>query len=288
MYIQKKENVMWKETLRIGVDIIDEQHKELFEKAEELLGEVNSTAIERKQKCISLILYLKDYAVKHFADEEAYQESIGYKGFAIHKKIHEEFKKDVLYHERKMIGSDFSDKDVKEFTGLLIAWLLYHVSDADQKIVKKSEELDLLHSYSDIISYSICNILDIYQVTDSQSVKKADVYDEINDDIFVIRAGLGGDISGYITLIYPPEFVKSLIFSMTGYESESIDDLGKSLLLAVSDFTCQAICRLISKEKDIDCHADLSAITNKYAIQSDERIALDTGKGIVEVGITIA
>jgi len=57
-------NMFWKESLRIGVDIIDEQHKELFAKTRELLKEINGHSADKKQKCISTILFLKDYAVK--------------------------------------------------------------------------------------------------------------------------------------------------------------------------------------------------------------------------------
>jgi len=125
---------MWQETFCIGMDIIDKQHRELFQKTEELLNEVRDNSVKNKEKIVSMILFLKGYAVNHFADEEAYQLSIGYKGYDEHKKLHEKFVKTVLEHEKKMVDSDFAEKDVKEFTDTLAAWLLYHVIDADKKI----------------------------------------------------------------------------------------------------------------------------------------------------------
>ena len=128
---------MWNESFRIGVENIDRQHKELFKKTEELLIEVRNESVEyadRKEKCISTILFLKDYAVKHFADEEAYQISINYKDFDAHKKLHEKFVETVLQHEKKLTESDFAKTDVSEFAEMLVAWLLYHVVDADKKI----------------------------------------------------------------------------------------------------------------------------------------------------------
>jgi len=280
-------NIMWRESLCLGNDVIDEQHRQLFKKALELLTEANSTKAERKQTCTSIILFLKDYAIKHFADEEAFQKSIGYKDFEIHKKIHDEFKKDVGYHEAKLVGSDFADNDVKEFTGMLIAWILYHVSDADQRIVKTQAEPEILHSYSEIVCYSISNMWDICSILDSELVKEIDTIVEISDDMFVIEAKLKGDATGHVTIVYPPDFVKYMVHSATGYEPETVGELEKSLLLTVSNFTFQTISELISKENDISCYALPSVVSSKYAIESDERLALDTGKGIVSVGITI-
>jgi hemerythrin len=125
---------MWKESLCIGVEGIDEQHKALFDKTEELLKNVNSGVDNHKQECIAAILFLKDYAVKHFQDEEAYQKSIDYPEYEEHKELHESFIQTVLSHEKKMAESDFAEKHVKEFTGTLVAWLVYHVSNTDQKI----------------------------------------------------------------------------------------------------------------------------------------------------------
>ena len=49
---------MWKESLRIGINVIDEQHKELFLKTEELLKEVHDSGVAHNDKCISTILFL--------------------------------------------------------------------------------------------------------------------------------------------------------------------------------------------------------------------------------------
>ncbi|MDR2591104.1 MAG: hemerythrin domain-containing protein, partial [Oscillospiraceae bacterium] len=104
---------MWRESLCVGVDIIDNQHKQLFKKIEELLLEVNNKSVRNKVECIATIIFLKDYVVKHFADEEACMKSINYEDFEYHKALHEKFITTVAQHEKKMLASDFSDNDVK-------------------------------------------------------------------------------------------------------------------------------------------------------------------------------
>ena len=127
--------MFWQESFRIGVDHIDEQHITLFAKTQELMDEVCRIGPDKKQKCISMILFLKDYAVKHFTDEEAYMESVGCPELAEHRQLHCQFVKTVLQHEKKMTESDFDDADINDFTGVLISWLLYHIADSDQRIV---------------------------------------------------------------------------------------------------------------------------------------------------------
>ncbi|MCL2631117.1 MAG: hemerythrin family protein [Firmicutes bacterium] len=125
---------MWQDAFSIGVEHIDNQHKELFAKTGELLDELRANGMNNKDRCITTILFLKDYAIQHFADEEAYQISINYSGFAEHKKLHTQFLQDVLAFEQKMIDSDFAETVVKKFADWLVAWLLYHVVDADKRI----------------------------------------------------------------------------------------------------------------------------------------------------------
>ncbi|MCL2249483.1 MAG: hemerythrin family protein [Oscillospiraceae bacterium] len=283
----KKEALVWRDDLRLGDEKIDNQHESLFRKALELHSVATGGGEDRKQKCIEIILFLKDYAVQHFADEEAYQKSIGYKDYEIHKKIHDEFKKDIGVQEKLLVDSDFADNVVKGFTGMLIAWLVYHVSDADQRIVKEVAKSKVLYSKTDVVCESICKVWNIMNILDSKDVTqiKSDV-EPLDEDI-VVAAELGGDIVGHITIVYPLSFVMYLVKSSIGSEPEAIGDLETSLLVTVSNFIFQNISELISEERKTTCFAHPATIASKYAIDTDQRIALDTGKGKVGVGITL-
>jgi len=69
----KREAIVWRDDLCLGDEKIDKQHESLFLKAMELYRAATSTGEDRKQKCVEIILFLKDYAIQHFADEEAYR-----------------------------------------------------------------------------------------------------------------------------------------------------------------------------------------------------------------------
>lgn len=98
---------MWKESYGIGVEIIDSQHKQLFEMVENLMRIVNKQQEEVKSESIKAVAFLKDYVVRHFADEEEYQISLNYEGYEKHKRIHEGFIETVLDFERRMLQTDF-------------------------------------------------------------------------------------------------------------------------------------------------------------------------------------
>ena len=73
----------------IGIDMIDEEHKQLFLYADEAYELLHDEYTPDKYDRIDIILEkLRDYTVKHFADEEQYMESINYKKLFTQKTQH--------------------------------------------------------------------------------------------------------------------------------------------------------------------------------------------------------
>lgn len=60
--------MQWTEDLSVGVDRIDEQHKELFEKINDLVEAIKSHTC--KYKIGDVVKFLEDYVVFHFGQEE--------------------------------------------------------------------------------------------------------------------------------------------------------------------------------------------------------------------------
>ena len=126
---------MWKDAYRIGNDVIDEQHEELFHRIEKLLMMARSADLEENRKqCEHMLDYLVEYTDFHFNSEEALQNSKNYVDYEQHKKIHQEFRNTVLVY-RQRIRQDFSAAMLKRFLGTLLTWLTVHVQGCDQKIM---------------------------------------------------------------------------------------------------------------------------------------------------------
>ena len=88
---------MWKERYRVGVDLIDDQHQELFKRLTNFIKIIqNDMPWEEKMEEVNETLgFLSEYVVYHFDDEERYQEEINYPDIETHKEAHRVFKQGI-------------------------------------------------------------------------------------------------------------------------------------------------------------------------------------------------
>lgn len=66
--------MMWKDKYRIGVELIDTQHQELFKRVSDFLQSVQEKGDwEEKTAAVRETLeFMQNYVVEHFNDEEEY------------------------------------------------------------------------------------------------------------------------------------------------------------------------------------------------------------------------
>jgi hemerythrin len=77
---------------------------------------------------------MKDYVIDHFNEEEIYQEQINYPDIEIHKEAHAKFKEGIDNYVKIFEEEGFTEEKIQEFGGRLMAWLIMHVGNMDQKI----------------------------------------------------------------------------------------------------------------------------------------------------------
>ncbi len=128
----------WQERFNIGVDIIDKEHKKLFNIMNKLI-----TYSKDKEKsqwvCQEGIKYFKEHAMKHFAEEEVYMASISYQGFEMHRRLHDNFRKKTLPEmERELEATNYSEDAVEHFLAVCAGWLIGHTLTEDQAMTGKS------------------------------------------------------------------------------------------------------------------------------------------------------
>lgn len=117
-----------------GIKQIDDEHKELFRIAREAYDVFQDNYIADKfDNIVSIIENLKQYASTHFAHEEAYMESIGYKKRFSHKIEHVEFleKLNEIDFEQMDHNQTGTLLDILEF---LSNWLVNHILENDKRI----------------------------------------------------------------------------------------------------------------------------------------------------------
>lgn len=124
--------IEWREALAVGVEEIDRQHRELLERFDRLLRacETGRGIDELKP----LIGFLSEYVVKHFGDEEQLQRQFIYPEYATHKREHESFVARLQDLKDEINQDGAALHHVVETNGLLLKWLIHHISTVDVKL----------------------------------------------------------------------------------------------------------------------------------------------------------
>lgn len=120
-----------------GIDMIDREHKILFEIADRANRLIRYKDTQDKyDQIMEILAELKEYTQSHFADEEEYMESIGYEGLEAQKRAHEAFI-DKLSHisEEKTEGNP--QRYLESLMEFLLGWLINHILYSDKLIPKK-------------------------------------------------------------------------------------------------------------------------------------------------------
>lgn len=123
------------DNLITGNKTIDEQHKELIEKINQLLQAIETS--QDKIVAVKTLNFLNDYVYYHFQEEEKLQEQAGYPGLEDHKKQHEILKNTVadltdMLEEEEGPSTAF----VEQLNKKVIDWLYRHIEGFDRSVAE--------------------------------------------------------------------------------------------------------------------------------------------------------
>ncbi len=121
----------WTPSLSVGDAEIDEQHQELFRRAERLITALRAGD---RSEVDPVLGYLVDYVASHFEAEERLMRELDYPDRDAHQAAHDLFR--VQF--REMVG-DYRRKGATALVSLTIhnwlsAWLQEHVGAVDRKL----------------------------------------------------------------------------------------------------------------------------------------------------------
>ena len=280
--------MMWKESYRIGVASIDDQHIELFRMTEDLINAIdNQTDPEVYQQTLS---FLEDYVVRHFADEEAYQASIGYPGMAEHQKEHRNFTQTVLNYEKKLKENGFDIPTLKDLAGTLTAWLIYHVADTDQKIVAKKPDGQAGQHFDlcvELFSESAIDVMETMAGFDRRSIARHTVQNHnMAGDVF-IEIELVGELEGKAIFGFSKELALYLVNTMTMMGLEEMDELVLSALCELTNISCGNAATALAERK-ILCDIRPPVAHSEVMCGGEVTgVCIDTGAGGLEVVVLL-
>ncbi|MFC1692578.1 bacteriohemerythrin [Candidatus Latescibacterota bacterium] len=131
--------IKWDDTLSIKINEIDNQHKSIFELANNLHINLKSGRGNIIIKRILKSLY--EYAETHFNTEEKWMEKYNYPDFEKHKQEHKTFFSEIYNFERKYEeGAPLLARNILLY---LSDWFRKHIVENDKKFGKFLEEKNI-------------------------------------------------------------------------------------------------------------------------------------------------
>ena len=124
--------IEWTTDLATGVDEIDNQHKELFQRINNLLDACNHG--KGKAEVKKVIWFLEDYVITHFSEEEKYMGKHDYPDYISHKKQHLEFIENFNSLKKQFEAEGPGIHIVVITNNLIVDWLKKHIRVLDKAL----------------------------------------------------------------------------------------------------------------------------------------------------------
>ena len=123
--------VEWTERLAVGCAAIDDQHRELFRRFNQLLEACQLR--KGREKIVELLEFLDLYVVSHFQDEESLMDRHAYPDADRHKSEHRYFNRKLRdLHESLRTRGPSLDLVINT-NQTLLHWIVDHIKDLDVK-----------------------------------------------------------------------------------------------------------------------------------------------------------
>jgi hemerythrin len=125
-------HIRWTNDLSSGIEEIDLQHKELIRQVNAFL-----TATRKgrgKEEISNLIVFLKEYVLKNFSEEEKHMLNSDYPGYSTHKHEHAMFINDLSDIEKEFLTHGVSSYFLIQVQKKLCNWIGDHLCEVDKKM----------------------------------------------------------------------------------------------------------------------------------------------------------
>ncbi|WP_018870202.1 bacteriohemerythrin [Thioalkalivibrio sp. ALgr3] len=118
----------WSSNLELGLDVIDEQHKRIFEYLQQT---EHAIATENEQEVREVVDGLLDYTSSHLVFEEGLMEKAGYPALDAHRKVHEAFAARIEKLRGELEKGHDTFGVARKIRSDLGLWLMNHIKRDD-------------------------------------------------------------------------------------------------------------------------------------------------------------
>jgi hemerythrin len=123
--------IEWTPDMSVGVDEIDDQHKELLKRTDGLISAIKASKsindIER------IVASIQNYIVSHFETEEKYMVRYGYHQYISHKAQHTLYVMELSGIKRSLLYAD-TDTSITQAQNRIVDWLICHIDQEDKAL----------------------------------------------------------------------------------------------------------------------------------------------------------
>jgi hemerythrin len=125
------DNLVWNENLSVGVPLIDEQHKTLIKRLNDVSAAIESARGENE--IAKTLSFLSEYTDFHFSTEEKYMQENNYPGLEQQRTKHKDFMGTSANLEQDFEEEGSTGALADAINTFLINWLTKHIQGLDQE-----------------------------------------------------------------------------------------------------------------------------------------------------------
>ncbi len=123
--------IIWDGKFSFGISIIDKEHRKFIDVINKAF--VAKEHNDNPEASKELLKEMTNYAIPHFATEEAYMIDFNYPGYQDHKEEHHDFIRTTLANLREVIKDDCQIANEK--LEYIKRWLVNHIQVTDRKYI---------------------------------------------------------------------------------------------------------------------------------------------------------
>lgn len=128
------DKIEWNNNLSVGIATIDEQHKMLIQRLQDVSEAIESNLGEGT--IAHTLDFLVDYTDFHFTEEEKQMTEHNYPGLALQQEQHKEFKKSLERLEQDFEEDNATKELANHIRTFLFNWLATHIREVDMEFGK--------------------------------------------------------------------------------------------------------------------------------------------------------
>ncbi|MDE7204142.1 MAG: response regulator [Lachnospiraceae bacterium] len=281
--------LVWQDRYNIGVEVIDKEHKKLFNILNKLF-DFGKQEEKSQWVCQEAVKYFRDHALQHFKDEEIYMATNEYPGLETHRRIHRNFRERTLPAlERELELNKYSADSINHFLGVCAGWLIGHTLIEDHAMVGKEN----VSQWANLLP-------DEEQAAMGQRINRL-LYDMFRLDSRLVSDCYGGEKFGegiYYRLIYSTKegkrrefiliFEEQLLVSTIGSVMDTKSKVMNVMLMNAARYVARQFAERVKgyfpsselyelKEEQLLTYEQFQLVFEKQSPQFS--LLFDTGKG---------